>query len=111
MTAPHPDKPDSSKPTAPASQVGPWLSRIRRRTLWLVVGLGLTVTAVMSLTAIPAWPVVGVAVAALAFGVNNMAHRLSEPTCLTCGDSLRDAPRGEHGAICPKCGTISDRLA
>ena len=97
--------------TTPVPTNTPWLQRLRLRSLWLLVGVGLTTLGVISLTAIPAWPVVGVAVAALALGLNNIAHRLSQPTCLSCGDSLSDAPRGEHGSICPKCGTISDRIA
>ena len=108
-----PDLGTEKRRAAAVAKVSPtlWLQRIRLRSLWLLVGIGLTSLGIISLTAIPAWPVVGVAVAALALGLNNIAHRLSQPTCLSCGHNLHDAIRGEHGAICPQCGAISDRLA
>jgi hypothetical protein len=86
----------------------PWLHTIRRRVLWIVVGVGLTTLGVISVTTIPAWPVVGIAVATLAIVVNSMASRLSEPICLGCGLDIKDQPRGEHGTICPHCGSIQE---
>jgi hypothetical protein len=88
-----------------------WMHRIRRRVLWIAVGIGLTTLGVISVTTIPAWPVVGVAVATLALVVNGMASRLSQPTCLGCGGSLANQPRGEYGTICPSCGSVNQWLA
>jgi len=84
-----------------------WMHKVRLRVLWTVVGIGLTTLGVISLTAIPAWPIVGVAVATLALVVNGMTSRLRQPICLGCGGDLTNQPRGEHGAICPTCGTVS----
>jgi hypothetical protein len=85
-----------------------WLHKIRRRVLWIAVGVGLTTLGVISVTTIPAWPVVGLAVATLALVVNQMAAKLSSPTCLGCGNDLKGQPRGEHGTICPHCGSIQE---
>jgi hypothetical protein len=84
-----------------------WMHKVRRRVLWIAVGVGLTTLGVLSVTTIPAWPIVGVAVATLALVVNTVASRLSQPTCLGCGQNLTGQPRGEHGAICPSCGSIN----
>jgi hypothetical protein len=86
----------------------PWLHTIRRRVLWIAVGVGVTTLGVISMTTIPAWPVVGIAVATLAIVVNSMASRLSDPICLGCGVDLKGQPRGEHGTICPHCGSIQE---
>lgn len=71
-----------------------------------LVGLALAAIGLASLTTIPAWPVLGVAIAAAAMLVNTAATRLSEATCLGCGASTAELPKGEHGTICPHCGTI-----
>ncbi len=63
--------------------------------------------AISSALTIPAWPVVGVAVAAVVFVINRTASRLADDTCLGCGRAIADLPIGEHGKICPDCGTIS----
>lgn len=88
-----------------------WMHKIRRRVLWIAVGVGLTTLGVLSVTTIPAWPIVGVAVATFALVINHVAGRLSEPTCLGCGQNLADQPRSERGTICPSCGSINQWLA
>ena len=67
----------------------------------------------LSLTTVPAWPIVGVAVAALALVVSRVTSGLTETICLGCGVDLKDLPRGEHGTICPGCGSVNEwvRLA
>ena len=85
-----------------------WMHKVRRRVLWIAVGVGLTTFGVLSVTTIPAWPVVGLAVATLAIVVNHLASRLSDPICLGCGNDLKNQPRGEHGTICPACGSIQE---
>jgi tRNA(Ile2) C34 agmatinyltransferase TiaS len=88
----------------------PWLHTVRLRALAIVVAATLAVIGLASVAATPLWPVLGVAVAAVALVVNKMAMRLSDPTCLGCGTSLRGQPHGEHGVSCPKCGSVSDVL-
>jgi hypothetical protein len=83
------------------------MHKVRVRVLWIVVGVALTTMGVISMTTIPAWPIVGVAVAALALVVNQMTSKLSQPTCYGCGKSLSGLPSGEHGTICPNCGSIN----
>lgn len=85
-----------------------WMSRIRLRVLALVVGIALLALGAISLTAIPAWPVVGVAVAFVAMAVNRAAARLDQPICLTCGHDIGGEPAGEHGMVCSKCGSVND---
>ena len=83
-----------------------WMHKVRLRVLWTFVGIALTTLGVISLTTIPAWPIVGVAVATLALAVNSMTSRLRQPICLGCGNDLNGLPRGEHGSICPRCGAV-----
>jgi hypothetical protein len=86
-----------------------WMNILRRRALWVVVGAGLTVLGVLSLTAVPAWPVVGVAVAAAAIVLNSLTARLQATTCLGCGGDLAGQPNSPHGRMCPTCGTINEK--
>jgi hypothetical protein len=81
------------------------------RVLWMIVGVGLTTLGVISLTTIPAWPILGVAVATVALVINQMTSRLRQPICLGCGHDLTGQPLGEHGTICPACGAVHQELA
>lgn len=89
-----------------------WMHKTRLKALAFAMGIALAALGVISLTALPAWPVVGVAVAAVAFSVNRIAARLSvdRAMCFGCGQSIADAPEGEHGSICPGCGSINQRI-
>lgn len=82
---------------------------IRRRALWIVVVAGAVVLGLIFTTTIPAWPVLGVAVAAVAFAINGVAARLETTSCLACGADLADQPVGIRGRLCPKCGAINER--
>lgn len=82
---------------------------IRRRALWIVVVAGALVLGLIFTTTIPAWPVVGVAVAAVALAINGVAARLETTSCLACGADLADQPVGIRGRLCPKCGAINER--
>lgn len=84
-----------------------WIHTTRLKVLACVVGLALAGLGIVSLTAIPAWPIVGAVVAAAAVVINSAAHRLSGPTCLGCGGDLSRLPDGEHGVVCPGCGILS----
>lgn len=83
------------------------------RALALVLGLTLVVIATISLTALSAWPVVGVAVVAAAVAVNSMAAklRLENPVCVHCEQDLSEQTPGVYGVVCPNCGTIDASLA
>lgn len=83
---------------------------LRRRALWVVVGVAATALGVISITALPAWPVVGVAVAAVALVLNTLTRPLTATTCLGCGQDLAATPGGAHGRICPSCGALNQRL-
>lgn len=85
-----------------------WMHRLRLRVLALLVAATLAAIGIASAVAWPVWPVLGFAAAAVALVVNQMASRLSQPTCLSCGTDLSRQPAGEHGVICPMCGAISD---
>lgn len=86
------------------------MSTIRRRALWTIVCVGLTALGLISITTIPAWPVVGVAVATVALVLNSLTREVSLAVCLGCGTSLAKAPTGAHGRICPGCGSVNERL-
>jgi hypothetical protein len=85
-----------------------WLHKTWLKTLALAVAVAITVFGLVSLAAAPVWPVVGVAVAALALVWNGMTSRLSQPTCLHCGENLNDQPAGLYGIICPGCGGLNE---
>lgn len=76
-----------------------------------MLGIGLAGIAIVSWLAVPAWPVIGVAVAVVVATVSTMTTRLSSLTCLSCGGDLTSVVAGEHGRACPTCGSISRTLA
>ena len=84
-----------------------WMSKIRLRVLAFMLGLVFTAIGIVSLTTIPAWPIVGVAVAAAAVAVNSMTSKLKVPICHGCGKPLGNAPSGQYGVICPSCGFLT----
>lgn len=83
------------------------MQRIRVRVLWVLAGVLATAVGVIVWTTLPVWPVVGVAVATLVVAVNKLTTKISPETCYGCGLSLKDQPPGEHGRLCPTCGTIN----
>jgi hypothetical protein len=87
-----------------------FLHETRRRVLWVIVGVGVTAVAIASWTALPALPIVGVAVATLALVVNRLTQGLRQSTCLGCGQDVSQLPHGEHGVICPHCGHITSDM-
>ncbi|HYE62094.1 MAG TPA: hypothetical protein VD997_08865 [Phycisphaerales bacterium] len=87
-----------------------FLHSIRRRVLWIAVGVGLTTLGVVSMTTLPAWPIVGAAVATLALVVNSMTRSLRGQVCLGCGQSIANLPHGDYGVICPRCGHVSSSM-
>jgi hypothetical protein len=91
-----------------------WMRKLRLRAMAFLVGVGLAALAMISLTSIPAWPIVGVAVACVAVALNSMASRLDRPVCYSCGTNIANEPIGVHGRICRSCGSINearDRIA
>lgn len=84
-----------------------WASRIRLRALAYVLGISLFALGVISLTALPAWPVVGMAVACAAVAMNRLGARLEAPVCLRCGAELPQEPASEHGVACVDCGAVN----
>ena len=96
-------KPTPSEPREPRN----WMQKMRLRVLALLVGTALAAVATASFTTMPVWPVVGVAVAAAAWGVSKITSRLKQPTCWGCGGDLSREPAGSYGKICPGCGTIT----
>lgn len=71
-----------------------WMHRLRLKVLAIALGVALTAIALISLTTIPAWPIVGVAFAAAAVVVNQMSSRLSGTICHGCGTDIAGVPGG-----------------
>ncbi len=86
-----------------------WLRLARIRVFACLIGLALAAIAMISLTTVPAWPVVGVAVISAAVAVNTMASklRLGHPICLYCGSELTEVEPGVYGVECPECGGLN----
>lgn len=84
-----------------------FMDRLRFRVFALLFGLALTVLALISLTTIPAWPIVGVAFAAAAVAVNQLASRISPSTCHGCGNDLAGASPTTYGMLCARCGYLT----
>lgn len=87
-----------------------WMHRIRMRTLAFVVGLVIAGFGVAAAFTLPLLPVLGVAVAAAAVMVNQMAFRLVHPTCYGCGRDIAALASGSYGVECPDCGAITQVL-
>jgi hypothetical protein len=100
----------ASTPSAGAGPGADWFRKLRLRALAILVGAGLTALALASFLSLPAWPIIGVAVATVAVVISQMASKLSQPLCLHCGDNLAGQRSSDHGVICPGCGTLNDRM-
>lgn len=87
-----------------------WLGKIRARALWVVVCLGVMALGLIAWTTLPAWPVVGAAVTAVALVLNSITSKIDAPICLDCGADLSDEPVCSHGRICKSCGAINERV-
>lgn len=94
--------------TKPTTTTLAWMRKLRLRALAYVLGLGLATMAMISLTSIPVWPIVGVAVACVAVALNSIGSRLDRPVCYSCGQDIGSEPIGVHGRICPGCGSINE---
>ncbi|MCW5767670.1 MAG: hypothetical protein KIT19_03225 [Phycisphaeraceae bacterium] len=88
-----------------------YIHKLRLRVLAWLLGITLAGIAAVSWMALPAWPVVGVAVAIVVATVSTMTNRLNTETCYSCGHDMHDVQAGEHGRTCPSCGSISFKLA
>lgn len=85
-----------------------WLHKTWLRLLALAVAACLTIFALVSLAAAPAWPVIGVTVAAMALvWKSSIGPRIVRPACLHCGASIKGQPTGEYGAMCRECGGLN----
>jgi hypothetical protein len=84
-----------------------WMSRIRLRVLAFTLGLAFTAIGLISLAAWPILPVIGVAFAAAAVGVNSMTSKLKQSVCHGCGQPLGDTPSGQYGVVCRGCGSLT----
>lgn len=85
------------------------MQRVRMKVLAILLGTVLAAVATISLTSLPAWPIVGVAVATVAVAVNKMTARLKTPVCYGCGEDITRLPSGEYGVICPSCGMMTPK--
>lgn len=92
------------------SKFTPLLQRIRLRVFAVLVATVLAVVGAVSWAALPLWPVVGFAVATIAFAVNGMTSRLDQPVCWTCGEDVSKQSPGEYGVICPGCGSLNSHV-
>lgn len=91
--------------SAPAGSL--WLNRARYKAFAYVGAIAIAAFATISFVGLPALPVVGVAVAAAAVTVSRVTARLAKPTCMSCGQDLKDQPVGTHGVACPGCGAVN----
>ena len=85
-----------------------WLAKVRLRVLAALLGLVLAALGTISLTTLPAWPIVGVALAGVVFVVNTIGSRLAQDVCFGCGQDISAQSPGAHGVACGSCGAIND---
>lgn len=83
-----------------------YFGRVRVKAFSVVAGIAIAAAAVIMWTPIGWVPVVGVATVAALMVVNRVGHRLTAPVCYNCGKDLRGLPDGEHGILCPGCGSL-----
>lgn len=84
-----------------------WIGSLKLRALVWIVAIALATTATIVLAGVPAWPAVGVAVAAACVSVGKITSKLLKPTCLECGCDLSSQPIGLQGIACPTCGSVN----
>ncbi len=84
-----------------------WFHKLRLRALAFGIGLALAAAGLISFLALPAAPVIGVAVATVAVVFNQFGSRATGKSCLGCGHNMSQAKSGTHGAMCPECGLIN----
>lgn len=77
------------------------------KALAWVIAIALAAIGAISIFAIPALPALGVAVAVVAVALNQLGHRLTQPTCFGCGGDLSGKTPGTYGVVCSECGTIN----
>ncbi len=87
-----------------------WLHRVRFRAFATVLAVAITAFGLIAWMALPALPVIGVAVAAVAMAINTVTARLNEPSCRDCGSDLTGEALSEYGVVCPNCGLINPPL-
>lgn len=83
-----------------------YFGRVRVKAFTLVAGIGLAAAALILWTGVAWVAVVPVAVAAAVMAVSRVGHRLTQPVCYNCGKSLSGIAAGEHGILCPGCGSL-----
>jgi hypothetical protein len=106
MTTPKTIKP-SDKPSGLPLRPANWIRGIKFRALAWLVAIILAAVATVVLAGVPAWPMIGVAVAAACVSVGKLTTRLLKPTCLECGHDLSGQPIGMQGIACPDCGAVN----
>lgn len=84
-----------------------WIQSVKYRALVWVVAIVLAAVATVMFAGVPAWPMVGVAVAAACVSVGKLTTKLLHPTCLECGKDLSGEPIGLQGIACPTCGSVN----
>lgn len=84
-----------------------WIGSLKLRALVWIVAIALATTATIVLAGVPAWPAVGVAVAAACVSMGKITSKLLKPTCLECGCDLSSQPIGLQGIACPTCGSVN----
>ncbi|MFG0305001.1 MAG: hypothetical protein ACF8Q5_02165 [Phycisphaerales bacterium JB040] len=85
----------------------PFLHRLRLRVFAVLVGVVIASIAALSVFALPAVPVVSVALITAAAVLNSMTAKLGVAVCSGCGNSLEGVPTGAYGAVCPGCGAVN----
>jgi hypothetical protein len=102
-------KRSKSKSSAKALRDAPatWIRGIKFRALAWLVAIVLATIATVVLAGVPAWPAIGVAVAAACVSMGKLTTRLLKPTCLECGHDLSGQPIGMQGIACPECGSVN----
>ncbi len=84
-----------------------WIGSLKVRALVWIAAILLATIATIVFAGVPAWPAVGVAVAAACVSVGKITTKLLKPTCLECGCDLSDQPVGLQGIACPTCGSVN----
>lgn len=82
-----------------------WMGKVRLRALVAVIGVPVALVATIS--ALPAWVMVPIVVAAVTMTVGRVTSGMQRQTCWTCGEDLSEQGHGVHGVACPHCGALN----
>lgn len=87
-----------------------WFEKVRLRSLGIIAAGFVGAFALVSWMALPAIPVIGVALITVAALVNGVTAKVDDAVCRGCGTKLPDKAPGVYGVFCETCGLVNPQV-